>query len=320
MAYELICSSHSILLHLHPKPDLDSLGSALATFHALSSIGKKVTIIQGDSVLPEAFSFMPGYEHVVRKNFFEINLTDFDLFIIQDASSKEMISRKGEVVFPPHLKTIVIDHHKTNTRYGDINLVDTTYAATCEYLFDIFTEWGIVITKDIAQCLFAGIFTDTGGFKYSSTTIRTLKIITALAEIYPDFPKIINSIENNNSKSNIYFNVLALSSIETYFNDTVAISSVSFEAQQLKQITREDSNNNTIANTLITVKQWGIGVTLIEKAPNEVSVSLRSKEKDISFVSQKLGGGGHAMAAGTVLKMSLEEAKKKVIEALSLIA
>jgi phosphoesterase RecJ-like protein len=97
-AFDFIKESDSILLHLHPKPDPDSIGSALATYHALRSIGKKVTIMAGDTPLPEVFSFLPGFDDIVHKNYFEIDLNDFDLFIILDSGSKQMVSRKEEIV------------------------------------------------------------------------------------------------------------------------------------------------------------------------------------------------------------------------------
>jgi phosphoesterase RecJ-like protein len=315
-AFALIQASQHILLHLHPKPDLDSIGSALATYHALRGLGKNVTVMEGDSKLPEGFSSLPGYEAIVHKNYFEIDLGEYDLFIIQDSGSKQLVSRKGEVIFPDTLKTLVIDHHVTNNRYAGLNLVDASYAATSEFLYDLFEAWGIPLTAEIAACLFAGIYGDTGGFKYSSTTSRTLKIGSVLADHYPEFARMISAIENSNSKGKLYFDALALNAIESFLNDTVAISAVSYEEMQKRNITREDSDNSTVANMLLTVKQWKVAVTLIEKLPGEVQISIRSKEKDISRVAERLGGGGHLLAGGALLLMSLDEAKKKVKSAL----
>ncbi len=107
-AFDEIKNARHTLLHLHPKPDPDSIGSALAMYHALKGLGKEVTIIKGDSELPEIFAVLPGYDAIAHKNYFELDLSGFNLFIIQDSGSKQMISRKGEVVFPPMLKTIVL--------------------------------------------------------------------------------------------------------------------------------------------------------------------------------------------------------------------
>ena len=317
-AFETIKAASRVLLHLHPKPDPDSIGSALATYHALKGLGKEVTVIQGDSELPEIFSGLPGYGDIVRKSYFDIDLGEFDLFIIQDSGSKHIISRKAEVVFPSHLKTIIIDHHKTNEKFADINIVDATYAATAELLYDLFIEWEITITPEIAANLYFGIYGDTGGFKYLSTTPRTFKIAAHLAELYPDFPKLISDTYHNHKKEALFFDALVLNSIETFFDDTVAISSVSFDELQKRGITVADTDNNLVANMLISVKNWKIGVTLIEKESNVVGISFRSKDDiDVSMIAQKIGGGGHKQASGARLVMSLEDAKKKVIEAIS---
>jgi phosphoesterase RecJ-like protein len=316
-AFELIKESKNVLLHLHPKPDPDSVGSALATYHALRSLGKEVTVIQGDSVLPERFSFLPGYESIVKKKYFEINLSTFDLFIIQDSGSKHMVSREKEVIFPSPLKTLVIDHHQTNDRYGDINLVDTSYAATAEFLYDLFLEWGIEITRDIAACLYIGIYGDTGGFHYSNTTTRTMQIGASLTGIYPEFTKLIEALENNQPKEKIFFDRLALNSIETFYDDKVALVTISYEMLQKNKISIEQTDSNTISNMLITVKEWIVGATLIEKEPGVVGISFRSKEGiDVSKIAVMLGGGGHKLASGARLVMPLEDAKKKVIDAI----
>jgi bifunctional oligoribonuclease and PAP phosphatase NrnA len=310
---DIIKNAKHVLLHLHPKPDPDSVGSALATYHALRSIGKEVTVIKGDSELSPIFSFLPGYNEIVKKNFFEIDLADFDLFIIQDSASTQLISRKGEVVFPPHLRTLVIDHHITNTKFAETNLVDASYSATAEYLFDLFTEWGISIDTNIAQCLYVGIYGDTGGFKYPNTTLRTMRIVGKLAEIYPNFSELITKLETNNPPEKIYFDALALSNIEVV-DSHIAISCVSYAQLQEKGITAEQIDNNTVASTLVTVAQWKVGITLIEKEPNKVAVSFRSKDgTDVSAFAQALGGGGHKPAAGAYVSGSLEEVKKKVL-------
>lgn len=311
---DIITNSKRVLLHLHPKPDPDSVGSALATYHALRSLGKDVTVIKGDSELSPLFSFLPGYNEIVKKNFFEADLSQFDLFIIQDSGSPEMVSRKGEVIFPPHLRTIVIDHHITNTKFAEINFVDASYSSTCEYLYDLFLGWGIAIDANIAQCLYVGMYTDTGGFKYPSTTLRTMRIAARLAELYPQFPQLITDLENNNPPEKLYFDALALSNIEVV-DGRIAVSSVSYAQLQEKGITRDHIENNIIASTLLAVAPWKIGISLIEKAPNEVSFSIRSKDgTDVSLIAVALGGGGHKPAAAALMKnCSIDEAKKKVL-------
>ena len=120
-----------VLLHCHPSPDPDSVGSALAMKFALGQLGKTSVVISGDSPIPEAFKHFPGAEEIERKNFLEVNLSEFDLFIVLDSASLGMISRRGEIKFPESLDVVVIDHHRSNEGFGRINLIEPSSPATC---------------------------------------------------------------------------------------------------------------------------------------------------------------------------------------------
>lgn len=141
--WELIQKSQNILLHLHPSPDQDSAGSALAFWWALKNLGKNPTVISGDSEKPNWLNFLPGGDQVVIKNYFEINPKNFDLFIIIDASSPGQISRLKPIEFPNSLKTVVIDHHLTNSNFAQTNLVDITYPAAAQMVYDLFIFWHV---------------------------------------------------------------------------------------------------------------------------------------------------------------------------------
>ena len=175
-----IRKANNILLHCHPSPDPDSVGSALAMKFALEQLGKKATVIKGDSEIPQAFMHFPGAKDIVQKNFFEVDLKDFDLFIAVDAGGLVTVSRKGEVVFPPTLKVIVIDHHQTNGGYGSINLIEPNYPANCQILFDLFKLWNVKLDASIAANLFIGIYTDTGSFKFAGVNHYTFDVARQL--------------------------------------------------------------------------------------------------------------------------------------------
>jgi phosphoesterase RecJ-like protein len=137
---DAITKAENILLHCHPSPDPDSVGSVLAMKLALEQLGKKVTAIQGDSAIPQAFMHFPGASTIVKKNFGEVSLSDFDLFIILDSGSPEMIS-VNKPSFPLPIKSLVIDHHASNTSYADINLIDIASPATAYILFNLFKKY-----------------------------------------------------------------------------------------------------------------------------------------------------------------------------------
>ncbi|MEK7095503.1 MAG: bifunctional oligoribonuclease/PAP phosphatase NrnA [Patescibacteria group bacterium] len=319
---EAIKKSDSILLHCHPSPDPDSVGSVLAMKSVLEGMGKRITAIRGHSSIPKAFSHFPGVQNIFDKSFEEINLKDFDLFIILDSGSPNMISRGNPPVFPLEIKTIVIDHHMSNEKYGEINLVDPTYPATAQILFDLFKEWEVELTRDVSINLFMGMYTDTGGFRYHGTTAATLIAASELASKAPDFNQFILQMEQSHRKEAILYEGLALSSMKTFCEDKLAISSVSFEAISKNEITSEDISGIPVANILISASMVQIGISIAEEKSGELRVQFRSKDAenfDVSKLAIIFGGGGHKMASGARVKSTPEETIEKIVKTAKLI-
>jgi phosphoesterase RecJ-like protein len=311
-----IKKAKSILLHCHPSPDPDSVGSALAMKFALEGMGKKTTVIKGDSDIPQAFMHFPGADQIVQKSFFEVDLKEFDLFIIQDSGSLGMISRIQALQAPLPIRTIIIDHHISNDSFADVNLVDTSAPAVAFMLFQLFKEWGVKINHDIALDLFIGMYTDSGGFKYSLTDYRVLQAASDLARLAPDFPDAIFSMENSNTPESLYFEALALGSIQTFLDGNVAMASVSFDEIKKKGIKLDAMKGDGIANKMKSVIGWNVGVLLVEIESGKVKAGFRTRDNkrfDVSKLAVALGGGGHKSAAGAILNMPLPEAKALVV-------
>ena len=280
---------------------------------ALQRLGKQVTVIAGDSELPQTMAHLSGFDQIVPKNYFEIKPEEFDLFLILDSSKKNHISQKGEVFFPSSMRTVVIDHHMQDEFYGQINLVDSNYPAVAQMLFDLFEEWQIAISNEIAVCLMLGLYADTGGFKYPRTTTESFLMAARLAEVNPDFPGVIFDYENNNEPEKIRFLGLALSSIKLYFNGRIALSEVTSQVLQEQGIEYQHTRQTEISNYLKSVKDWEIGVSLIGKRADEVVVNFRTRDYqryDVSKIANILGGGGHPAAAGATIKKPIGEAKE----------
>jgi len=310
-----IKKAKSILLHCHPAPDPDSVGSALAMKLALEGLGKKATVIRGDSNMPQAFMHFPGAEGIVQKNFFEADLKDFDLFISLDSADLGLISRRGKVAFPEWLKVVNIDHHPTNPNYGSINLVEPSYPATGQVLFDLFGEWGIEITPDIAADLFVATYSDTGGLKYEGVTAHTYEIMTVLSRLIDDIPRLIRKMENLNTPGFMKFASAALGGVEAV-GGKAALTFVPHAVLKENALTADDIFTSKISSLLMTVPQWVITGCGVEIEPNKVKFSFRSADEnkyDVSKLATALGGGGHGAASGAILSMPLEEAKRLVV-------
>lgn len=310
-----IKKAKSILLHCHPSPDPDSVGSALAMKFALEQLGKKATVIKGDSEIPEAFMHFPGAKEIVMKSYWEIDPSEYDLFIIVD-SSITGVSRIKPIVLPPTMTVINIDHHRTNSGSGLISIVDPSYPAAAQLLFDIFKEMKITITPDIAANLFIGMFTDTGGFKYGGTTSATFEVAAELVRIYPNFSNLVSGMENSNTLGDMAFSGAALSSLEVVCDGEMLISVVPYSLIKEKNIPEISISAGSISSILRTVGEFDIVGALIEAQPNKIKISFRacnSDSYDVSKLAVALGGGGHKAAAGASIEMSLNDAKKLVV-------
>jgi phosphoesterase RecJ-like protein len=312
-----IKNASSILLHCHPKPDPDSVGSALAMKLALEQMGKKATVIKGDSEIPQAFMNFPGAGEIVRKNFFELDLSQFDLFIAQDSSSKQMISRWGQFGESMPIRTVVIDHHRSSERYGHVNLVEDSYPATAQVLSDLFQVWGVSMTQEIAANLFMGIYSDTGGFKYRGASGRTFEIAARLVSTGIDFYSLLDDVENSRTPASIAYERTALSNIEYFLGGTLVICTVPYDVIKSEGITESDMGGVQIASILRTVVGWDLDVGMVELKPGEIKMGFRTRDEkrfDVSKIAVAFGGGGHRAASGAgITGKSLAEAKALVV-------
>lgn len=316
-----IKSSKKILLHFHPSPDTDGIGSSLAMAHVLKQLNKDFVVIGGDSPIPRFAQAFPNHDWILAKNFTQINQEEFDLFLVLDSGSLERITRIAPVHFSENLKIIVIDHHISSRSFGQINLIGEDYPAVCQLLYDLFSIWQVEITKEIATCLILGIYGDTGGLKYPGTTFRTLFIISELAKVDPDFSTAILKVENSNGPKQIEFMGLGLSLIKTYFSGQVAVSEIPFVELQKRNITEVDRQGIHISGILSSVIEWPIGISMTETELRRIYFGFRSRDGnkfDVSKIAVAVGnGGGHKAAAGTTITASFDKAKKILLEAIA---
>jgi len=311
--------SNNILLSVHAGPDADSVGSNLALYYALKKMGKNVCLIQGDSELPPNLKTIPGSDKIIPKNFFQIDLSQFDLFLILDSSSPSQISRLGKITFPKKLKTIIIDHHLSSEKFAKINLVLPKYTSTCQVIYDLLQNQKIKIDKNMAAGLFIGIYTDTGAFKYFNPTYKIFDIASKLAKIYPKYPELIFGIENNDQPDRIKLFSYLLSSVKNYCSDHIAIASISCEDIQKNHIDINTLNGySDVTNMLKSVVGWDIAMTMIEFQPGSTRVNFRTRDSqkyDLSKIATATGsGGGHRAAAGATINKPIPEAIEFILE------
>jgi len=313
---EVIQNSQNILLHLHPNPDPDSAGSALAMYWALKILGKNPVVSKGDSIKPDWLKFLPGSEFIINQSVADLDLNKFDLFIILDSSEIRQVSKLKELTFPKNLSTVVIDHHYSNVSFAQINIIDSSFPAVGELVYELLKFWQISISKEISANLIAAIFTDTGGFQYAPTSSRTFLAMTKLVKVFPDFTTLLSNLVNNNTAGLLRFYALAINNVETFGN--VAISAVSLDQWKENNISILDLNKSEVANLIKSVTGWDLGISMVEQEPNIISISFRTRDSDkydVSKIALATGfGGGHRAAAGATLQMPLAQAKKFLLD------
>ena len=191
---KLLKEAGKMVIVSHISPDGDTLGSSLALAHALRMLGKEV-MLNVDDDIPSVFSFLPGIGEYMR--FAPDDSVPADLLIVIDASSAD---RAGNAMNVVKARSVLnIDHHKTNTHFADYLYLDSDAAATAEIIYSLLLELGTELNTEIATCIYEGLYTDTGSFKYSNTTSRTLSIASALLT-YGVNPSLISNLFSQESR------------------------------------------------------------------------------------------------------------------------
>ena len=300
---ELLKAAKKLVIVSHVSPDGDTLGSSLALMHALRMLGKEV-IMNVDDDISTVYSFLPGIAEYRR--FAPEESVDADLLVIVDASSADRAGNALDVVKSPAV--LNIDHHKTNTRFADYLYLDSDAAATAEIIYSLLLEMGIKLTRDIATCIYEGIYTDTGSFKYSNTTSRTLKTAAALLN-YGVNPSLISDNMELKSRSQVEMLRKVLETLTFLKDGKIAYIEIPLELY----------DHNVETDTFISYPRYveGVEIALLFKQveANLTRVSFRSKEIDVEKVALSFGGGGHKKASGCSIYAPLKEAEKVILEA-----
>jgi len=284
---QLIKDSKHIVIASHINPDADTLGSMLGLGAAIKKISKKITFFNPSKELPKRFDFFYGFKKIKDK------LPDrFDLLICVDCASFDRTSiEKGD------FQIINFDHHKTNTLFGDINIVKGDYASCSMVILEFLEKSKLDINKECATALYSALVEDSGFFKYERVDEKTFQAAQKLI-IYGANPnKIATLLTQRESLAKLRLLQIYLNNIDLKKNATVCISKITVEDFEKTGASISDSDSFVqIGLSLATVR---LSIFMYELDKEMVKVSLRSKEGiDCSSIALEYGGGGHAKAAG----------------------
>jgi phosphoesterase RecJ-like protein len=301
----ILRNSETIVVTTHINPDGDGVGSALSMYFYLVSIGKNAKIMIDDNI-PSYLKFLPGIEHILKPNGF---LADADLIISLDASDEK---RCGQIK-NTKAKVLNIDHHTSNTKYADYWYVNETAAAAGEIVLEFLHFENAPITEDIAICLFTAIATDCGFFQFANTTAKTLRHAAELVELGAK-PNIVSEALSAKTLTSIETLPKVLESLEMHKTTSgIKIASLTIGQEILDKL-----NGDTEDFIKYPRNIEGVEVAVIYKALDneEIKISMRSKNIDVSQIAFSFGGGGHIRAAGCVIVGSVDFAKEQLMAAI----
>ncbi|GAB6932218.1 DHH family phosphoesterase [Calditerricola satsumensis] len=297
------------LVVAHTNPDGDATASVLAMACILERLGKRYTLAN-EGETPRRYAFLPRADRIVNHGRHPLGRT-YTAAIALDCADLERI---GDVrnVLAPNAAVLNIDHHVTNTRYGSVNLVVPQDAATAQVVYRLAQAAGVALDAELATCLYAGILSDTGGFRYANTTAEALRVAGELvaAGVRPDV--VAERILELLTEPQLRLLQRVLPSLERYGDGRIACLTVTLEDVAAAQATRGDLEG--LVAYARNLEGVAVGVLFREDAPDAVKVSLRAREPvDVARIAQEFGGGGHVRAAGCTLRVPLDEAKRRVI-------
>lgn len=314
MIYTELCQAihhhQNFVVISHFRPDGDAIGSTLALGLTLRALGKKVQLWNEDPC-PSRYSFLEGSDLI--QPIPPALPEQVDCFICVDTGDLKRIGDTGMARFNEAPYTINIDHHHTNTRYADLNVVKGGDAATGCMMADIINELGAPLTKAVAEALYAAISTDTGSFQYNSTTAQVMRTAALLLEAGVDVGDINRRIWQEHPLSVYTVQREVLNNMIIEENGALAHYSMPAGKKALLGVSMEDCKD-----LVDYIRVWeGVKAAVIfeDMEDGKIRVSLRSKDPaiDVSAIAQEHGGGGHCMASGIRMRGSLEECREKVL-------
>ncbi len=296
--------AENIVIAAHVNPDADAIGSSLGLAMALGKLGKRPRVVL--EAYNSKYDVIPGKEFIYNGSL-DIPM---DVFVCLDCSSLARLGEAAELFLKAPV-TLCVDHHLSSDKFANYNFVDSTASSTCELMYEIIKEL-TPPDADIASAIYAGLVTDTGGFRHGCTKQSTMIIAGQLISLGIPFTNIYNELMYRHSEAEAGIFCKALSNMKVEY--PVAFSSVSKAEMDAYGATSQDLDG--IAEYLLNIRGVALSVFFYEKHVGEVKASFRSKEVNVSEIAGQFGGGGHKNASGCTIFDSLDRAREAVLKAL----
>ncbi len=303
-----IRAAESILIFGHKNPDGDSAGACLGLAELLRDNMDKNPVVIYDGNLPMGLDFLPGRDSMIYAD--KLDAQKFDLAIAVDVAQYHQIGDAQKIFWDIAADTVRIDHHKSGAEFASLNIVRDDFVAAAEIIFEIAKIANWKISVPVANNLYVGLWSDTGSFNYLDRG-DVFRAAAELIDLGAD-ARTVQPNMNTVSRKDIMAETTAMSATEFFYDGKLAIVPVAHD--QYKKL---DSGETPLIMRMRSVRGVEIVVILKESHPDKIHASMRSEKIPVRPVAEKLGGGGHDMAAAAVLAMSLQDAKKLIVKEFS---
>lgn len=316
---KLITNSKGIVITTHKSPDGDAIGSSLGLYLFLKKISQNVTVIVPDG-FPTFLNWMSKVEEII---YFDSNsevakdlIQKSDIIFSLDYNSLKRIDEMGDFIAQTNAYKVVIDHHQDPQDFANYYFVDTNCCSTSQLIYEFIDKLGELdkMDKEISECLYCGIMTDTGSFRYPSTTAKTHQIIAEFLKLGADGSKIHQEVYDTYSEHRLRLLGYALTNKMKVFND-IGVAYISLSQEELKQFDFKKGDTEGLVNYPLSINGIKFSALITEKE-KDISMSFRSKDDCYvnEFANKHFGGGGHFYAAGGKSDLTLDETIQKFEE------
>ncbi|TWT30263.1 NanoRNase/pAp phosphatase [Posidoniimonas corsicana] len=312
----IVEQAETFVLTSHMRPDCDALGSELGMAAALQALGKRVRIINGDSV-PSHIAFIDagGMIEVFGSGVTQQEVHEADVHMVLDTSAWGQLGPMADVIRSSPARKVVIDHHVSGDDLGAMVLKDVTSESNGRLVLQAIEALGVELTAEMARPLFYAMATDTGWFRFSSVTEQTLlaaaKLVAAGASPSDSF----STLYDRNTLSRVRLHGRIMESTALVLDGRVGVARATeadFAATGAEAADTED-----VVNRVLSIAGVEVAALFVELGEGANKVSLRSRSDfDVREIAEQFGGGGHTKAAGVRIRGPIDEAQRKVLEAI----
>ena len=296
-------SSDNILILCHKNPDGDTIGSGCALYYALKGLDKNAAVLCSDEI-PSRYAFTNARQF--RGEF------EPETVVAVDVASVQLFGENNDLPRYSRHVDLCIDHHAGNSGFADFTLVDSTAAAAAELLYQVIVAMDVPVTQHIADCLYTGVATDTGCFRFSSTTANTHLTAAKLIEAGCHVEELNTLLFDTKPRARMEAERIARNHLEYHLEGRCAL--IYLTRDEIRQSGVDPADLEELTSLPVSIEGVKVGITLRQQPGGSYRISVRTaKGVDACAIARRLGGGGHNRAAGCELLGNLENAKNAIL-------